>query len=1163
LNEPHKMAILETRHAVDVSTLQSWLSQPLRLSKTTHVCLSGKDINDDAAALLGALTLQCCKLQTLRLPGNRIGDQGASCLAESLKLLPSSLQVLDLADNCLSAVGGRRLAQTFFTSSSSPPGADGGRAFQFRLLDLSKNHLDDHGVAGVARHILAGQAQAGADAGNVLLRLREVGCSSQGLSDLLGCRLAGLDISQNALGLEGGKAILAARRRKRWRSLRIAQISDQQLLPTRSPHLSPLAASIAESLGNDLADFECGSNFIGEAACCQIAEALGKGSPTLRRLVLPGTGFGLRACGALGQGLWPGAGLCSLQTLDLTGNELVDVSVELLSNGISTCPSLQEVQLADNAIGSRGTNVLASAVHSQRHLATKTQRGVLLLGLSGNPVGNDGAKALAAAATASIQDPRSVALEMPWGLERLELARTKVGREGCDALSGAVAARAALAEEASRRLAAGILDQATLHERWGLRQPRGLTVVGLDDGNAHAAEMLRMAQCRLAASWPQKEDALVNQGLAFEWDLDWFQPCTEDWDVEEAAAGKEVGLEDLELEESYFGGPFDGSKAIQAPAAATRPLEEQVEQKVDETDEPAQEPKADLTQKRSPPAKGKGKITPAKGMGPAPPKGKGKGPQPKGKGKGKEAAERTEEAGKGPAPFGRRMHWVQPRYSQPDHETVFDSDAAVDLDTDALASLLTGANGKGPTRTRTSHQRKAEGIKVLDASRAQNIAIVLTKLSVSLEDLCGALRSLDFSIISQLALSDDVVELLTTILPTHEETQKLKVHEAEKEQLRDIEQKILPFCFLPRATARLRVLRLASSHIETAAMYIRRCQTLRQAAKEARRSTELRQVLAMILRIGNYINHGMKDSSGGARAFSIETLGAITSFRLGSLSTLQFICTTLRRADPCFVESLSASLKHIPAASKEKSSNLKSCIQAFFQEVEFADREVVQLPEDQTASEAMEQFLQDLHSEVADLESALAEAFTECADVQEYFCTSEERKKDSTPPYENFFVHLSDFLESFRKAWRETEPAKPTQSGRPAAQKQRRRKDSAETKTRLKSTSVCRRPLPQASPDQLPDSGQRAESATSTTEKHGAFWEVDLDVESLLSNIFAQGDDTPGQTASEPTANLPASTSAEAEAPGEKHCQLSATSGPERKHAVQIDVDDLIDSIFE
>ncbi|CAE7489951.1 unnamed protein product [Symbiodinium pilosum] len=75
------MAILETVHSVDVSTVQNWLAQhpggislQLQLPKTTMPAV------EDTATLLSALTLQCSKLQTLQLPGNRIGDQGARLL---------------------------------------------------------------------------------------------------------------------------------------------------------------------------------------------------------------------------------------------------------------------------------------------------------------------------------------------------------------------------------------------------------------------------------------------------------------------------------------------------------------------------------------------------------------------------------------------------------------------------------------------------------------------------------------------------------------------------------------------------------------------------------------------------------------------------------------------------------------------------------------------------------------------------------------------------------------------------------------------------------------------------------------------------------------------------------------------------------------------------
>eukprot|EP00439_Symbiodinium_sp_Y106_P050512 s5152_g6.t1 len=333
------MAILETGHAVHVSTVQRWLAQPSRLAKTMRICLPHKDISDDTASLLSALTLQCCNLQVLQLPGNRIGDHGVSCLVESLKLLSASLQILDLSDNCLSGVGAKKLARMFF--------CEGGAASlqvkpRFRLLDLSKNKLDDHGVAGVARNIAAGKVLAK----QTLLRLQQVGCSSQGLAGFTGCHLAGLDIGYNALGLDGARMLLAARRRNRWHSLRMSCISDGA---KASETLSWSALAGFDCLEKGLNDFECNGNHLGENACCCLAENMSKWIPTLRRLALSSTGVGLRACAALGQGLWPGAGLAGLKTLDLSNNQLIDVSVELLCDGLSRCVSLQEVQLSHNA----------------------------------------------------------------------------------------------------------------------------------------------------------------------------------------------------------------------------------------------------------------------------------------------------------------------------------------------------------------------------------------------------------------------------------------------------------------------------------------------------------------------------------------------------------------------------------------------------------------------------------------------------------------------------------------------------------------------------------------------------------------------------------------------------------------------------------------------
>lgn len=588
---------------------------------------------------------------------------------------------------------------------------------------------------------------------------------------------------------------------------------------------------------------------------------------------------------------------------------------------------------------------------------------------------------------------------------------------------------------------------------------------------------------------------------------------------------------DFSLLEGYFGGGAFG------PSAPSKKMNGVLLQEVNT-------PPADKETPQGP--SGKGKAGTAKGPALAPPKGKGKGaPAAKAKGEGKKAGKsRPAGDGKGAeakavsaAPFGRRMHWVHPRYQDPDHDTIFgDLGPVGGVDFDTLASLLRG--GDGATKTKKTPLKKNEGIKVLDASRAQNMAIVLSKLPISSQELCDALLHLDFS---AMAVSEDMVELLTGVLPTNEECDKLKMYQDSPEELRDIEQKVLPFCFLPRSHARLRLLRLASSHSELCAQLRTRCENLRCAAQEAMTSSELRQLFAVILRIGNYINHGSKNGDdGAARGFSIETLPAITSFKLGNMSTLQFLCVTFRRSQPNFFDTLLSTLPHVTVAAREKSANLKSSIQQFRQELEFAERELHQLEKQEgelSAKESMRVLVSQLQREVDELTEAVDTAFERCVELQKYFCT--EDSSSSTPVFENFFQCLHDFLETLRKAWRETEPAKPRSSGvpgrpGPAGKAKVVARRRAGTGPRRSSASAA-----SATPQKEEAMSRSAADEKDRSTEPAELWEhLDADVESLLDHIFQ----------SSSPSKLP-----ESEGP----------MGPAAKpRGDSFDVDELIDTIF-
>jgi len=421
-----------------------------------------------------------------------------------------------------------------------------------------------------------------------------------------------------------------------------------------------------------------------------------------------------------------------------------------------------------------------------------------------------------------------------------------------------------------------------------------------------------------------------------------------------------------------------------------------------------------------PPAAGKG---PGKGAG-APPPAKGGKPPAKGKGK---TATAAEEKGSGKAtakapmssetPFGRRVHMVQPSYENLDGTVFLEvCDSSVGFDPELLKAIL--ATDKGATssdsRPRRSLCRKDTGIKVLDASRAQNMAIGLAQFKMTTEELCECLRVLDFSN-DRLCIED--LERIHELVPSTEESKKLLEHRERFDELRDIEQKVMPFCTLKRLGPKLRLMNFVLSHAGTYSAHKARCQRLRAALEEVRDSFDFKRILAVFLRIGNYINHGeegMRDVT--VRGFAIESLQTLASFKTGGVgSTLHYVCLQLMRDDQFSLHSFKQSLRHVPEAARETSQALRTDIDKFAKEVQFAEGEFLQLDADSDGFQGLQELLPILQGEAEDLSNKLTGALDLSVEVQRYINHSDKQNASC----EDFLKHISVFMEQFEQAWTE------------------------------------------------------------------------------------------------------------------------------------------------
>jgi hypothetical protein len=181
-----------------------------------------------------------------------------------------------------------------------------------------------------------------------------------------------------------------------------------------------------------------------------------------------------------------------------------------------------------------------------------------------------------------------------------------------------------------------------------------------------------------------------------------------------------------------------------------------------------------------------------------------------------------------------------------------------------------------------SKRRSQSSKALLSNVVAQNIAIVLKKIGLGIEELRGAVLRLDFD----LSLTEGDLERLREVLPTAQEVQPLLAFKGDQAELRDIEQQVLRLVTIERVGPRLHCLALKKGLLERRQRLWEDITCIRSACAELMESPLLRDVLLAVLRMFNFINHGNESLEiGSARGFDITTASKIGDFRAAGESS--------------------------------------------------------------------------------------------------------------------------------------------------------------------------------------------------------------------------------------------------------------------------------------
>lgn len=228
-----------------------------------------------------------------------------------------------------------------------------------------------------------------------------------------------------------------------------------------------------------------------------------------------------------------------------------------------------------------------------------------------------------------------------------------------------------------------------------------------------------------------------------------------------------------------------------------------------------------------------------------------------------------------PAMKMRAFHWkrvlIDQDMDKPSTETVWRGLGSFDFDQSEFSQLFTTVRPKKAKEPRESKRQKVELTRVLDSKVSQAVAIMLKNLS-SIEATYFAILKMDATM-----LDEDNLNKVIGNLPTPQDMKNIEREEKVNPRVAwdKPERYFKIISRIPCLRLRLETWLFAQTVGPAAESALRHLVLLRKACRELRQSSMFKNVLEVVLTIGNYLNGGKKRLE-RADGFEVRTL---TRFR--------------------------------------------------------------------------------------------------------------------------------------------------------------------------------------------------------------------------------------------------------------------------------------------
>ncbi|CAO2607345.1 Disheveled-associated activator of morphogenesis 2 [Lemmus lemmus] len=329
--------------------------------------------------------------------------------------------------------------------------------------------------------------------------------------------------------------------------------------------------------------------------------------------------------------------------------------------------------------------------------------------------------------------------------------------------------------------------------------------------------------------------------------------------------------------------------------------------------------------------------------------------------------------------------------------------------------------------------RKVKELSVIDGRRAQNCIILLSKLKLSNEEIRQAILRMD----EQEDLAKDMLEQLLKFIPEKSDIDLLEEHKHEIERMARADRFLYEMSRIDHYQQRLQALFFKKKFQERLAEAKPKVEAILLASRELTLSKRLKQMLEVVLAIGNFMNKGQRGGAYGFRVASLNKIADTKSSIDRNISLLHYLIMILEKHFPDILN-MPSELRHLSEAAKvnlaeleKEVGNLRRGLRAVEVELEYQKCQARD-PNDKFVP-VMSDFITVSSFSFSELEDQLNEARDKFAKALTHFGEQESKMQP-----DEFFGIFDTFLQAFLEARQDLEAM-------------RRRKEEDERRARMES----------------------------------------------------------------------------------------------------------------